>query len=129
MKSLKIRLCTSFVFVLALFFVACSSNDDDVIDDVVLITTHVSLKDKDSNNPIVGANVFLNGEIDCSFWGCGPVTLAWGKTNSNGEISFSLSPEDNARIERVSWWADNYGYGEVDYLSNNVIEVFLTAYK
>jgi len=123
---MKIKYLIFTLFFACFFYSSCSSSD--TIDEEVTVTRCFVVLDKDTNNPINGVRVFLNGELLCDYSGCGLRQLGYEVTGLDGNICFTISQSQMEELTRISCSKEEYKYFEIYNPPSNLNVIYLEKY-
>ena len=120
---------TKFIFILLLFFsfINCSEDEVETLDTApeIKLTRCFTVKELGTDAAIENARVVLLGPTICSGVGCGPTVFGLKFTDSNGDVCFDLTEENNENIKQILCNADGYFPYEINNPELNFSEIYL----
>jgi hypothetical protein len=120
---MKIKYLIFILIFTCLFYSSCSNNDN--IDVEVTVTRCFVVLDKDTNNPIDGVRVFLDGELVCGYLGCGRRELGFEVTAANGNVCFTISQTQMEELTSISCSKEEYKYFSIENPPSNLKVIYL----
>lgn len=116
----------NLIFILfILTIISCSS---DNTEEEIIIKTCIIVKELETGNPIANIRVFLNGEIECDYLGCGRGAYIYGSTDSNGEVCLSLIESEYKLVVNISAYKEGYPHYETDFPLDEGNTIFIPSF-
>ena len=120
------RIKYSLILLMFFSFISCSKDDVETVDTEpeINLTRCFNVKELGTDVAIENARVVLFGPTTCSV-GCGPILFGPKFTDSNGDVCFNLTEENNENIKQITCTADLYFQYEISNPELNFSEIYL----
>lgn len=86
------------------------------------------LKDKDTNTPISGASVSLDGNLICDYSGCGSSVFGYEETDVDGNSCITISQSQMEDVTSISCSKEGYKYFSIYNPPSNFNVIYLEKY-
>ncbi len=117
-----------YKILLVILFLNNGCSGDDKEEEDVLVSRCFVVKEKGTNILISGARVFLEGDFDCMYGGCGYAQFGYEETDGTGETCVTIKESQMKKVDHISCYKEGYKHFAIDNPPLHFNEILLEKY-